>query len=88
MTTPTLKDKYDFLLMVANWPYKFYVSGPTDIRSKGSEWLLSYGPQNHNDGSAHSGCVYAPTREKVIVKAIRLFEAQEKAARLIKDAVA
>lgn len=86
---PTASEMLDFLAMLSSWPYAFWMDGPPNSREKGSEWLLSYGPKGGSNGEdVNDGTVYAPSKKAVIVKAMKLFRAQEEAARLIAEAKA
>lgn len=79
----------DFLVMLASYPQEFYMShSAPDVsgRPKGSEWLLSYSPDQQDRAKARTGCVYAPTQHEVIAEAMRLWTAQEAAERLIAEA--
>ena len=81
----------EFLAMLATWPYTLNVYAPDPKTGKtsrppGSKYGLSYEPKCSENRDGRKGCVYAGTLEGVIRKAKRLFEAQEKAAKMIAEA--
>jgi hypothetical protein len=90
MSKPEIEKMLNWILEHAAWPYELTIGGPgwdgKSVRPKGSEWYLSY---RCKDGKQNAdGCVYASTRNDVIAKAMRLSDAQEKATKLLKQAVA
>ncbi len=85
---PSAQEMLDFLCLIMDWPYTAYISGDGSSRSASSKWMLSYGDKSGGSaGKVHNGCVYAPSRDQVIMKAMRLMEAQNRADAMIAEAM-
>lgn len=85
---PSLQERYDWLLIMMNWPWRSYLSGPDEnTRTPKTAWMFSWSHQNQPTGVTYAdGCIYAPTRDGVIVKAMRYWGVQRQAERMLADA--
>ena len=80
----------DWVLSMMAYPYEIKLGGPqsdgNSCRGKGSEWYLSY--KRTDNVSGFDGCVYAPTRDEVIAKGMKLHATQKKVERMFAEAKA